>query len=67
MTEYLRVSDAARVTHISRNTIERAIKFNELKAIRRGPKHGWLIEPIELDRWLKERSNIFQGVNNGKA
>jgi|TARA_R110002012_G_scaffold153355_3_gene313387 excisionase family DNA binding protein len=67
MTDYLTVIDAARLTHIGRNTISRAIQFNELKAIRRGPIRGWLIELTELDRWLKERSNILQGAGNGKA
>lgn len=66
MAEYLTVTGAARKAHIDRNTISYHIKFGNIKAIKRGPKIGWLIEESELDRWLKARSEQLQGVANGK-
>jgi len=47
---HLSPAQAAQAVEVSRWTIMRAIKANELKAVRDNRNH-WRIEPDELDKW----------------
>ncbi|MBY3989616.1 helix-turn-helix domain-containing protein [Rhodococcus fascians] len=57
MTDYLTPSEAAAKARCTREFIYAALLTGELKGFqRKKPKGRWLIDPVEVDKWIRDES-----------